>query len=227
MMTRLWLWLRSILFRTRLEREMQEEMAAHLRTATERFEASGLAPEAPAPPHTGSSGTWPPSGRGARRAGGRGSSRCSRISATASGASPHPVLRGHHDRRVRARHRIQRRAVHLHFVAREQPGSGMTRDDSLVRIRGVAGGGDRIGREFSYPEYATTRHKPRCSRRSPRGRPRTWSSAWAAVVPKTLLSGAATFVTANYFQVLGVRPATGTACRRTRPIMAANRRWSR
>ena len=29
-------------------------------------------------------------------------------------------------------------------------------------------------------------------------------------MPKTLLSGAATFVTANYFQVLGVRPATGT-----------------
>ena len=30
------------------------------------------------------------------------------------------------------------------------------------------------------------------------------------MVPKTLLSGAATFVTANYFQVLGVHPAKGS-----------------
>ena len=43
--------------RTRLEREMQEEMAAHLRTATERFEASGLAPEAARAAAHRSSGT--------------------------------------------------------------------------------------------------------------------------------------------------------------------------
>ena len=91
MMTRLWLWLRSILFRTRLERDMQEEMAAHLRTATERFEASGLAPEAArAAAHRefGNVAAIKEEARDAR--GGRGSSRCSRISATASGASHAP-----------------------------------------------------------------------------------------------------------------------------------------
>lgn len=44
-MTRTWLWLRSVLFRARLEREMQEEMAAHLARATERFQAAGLPPD--------------------------------------------------------------------------------------------------------------------------------------------------------------------------------------
>ena len=46
MTTRAWLWLRSILFRARLEREMQEEMSAHLRRSIERFAAAGLSPDA-------------------------------------------------------------------------------------------------------------------------------------------------------------------------------------
>ena len=42
MMIRAWLWVRSILFRARLERDMQEELSSHLHRATERFSASGM-----------------------------------------------------------------------------------------------------------------------------------------------------------------------------------------
>ena len=45
MITRAWLWLRSILFRARLERDMHEEMTAHLRRAAEHLEAKGLSPD--------------------------------------------------------------------------------------------------------------------------------------------------------------------------------------
>ena len=38
-------WIRSLLSRRRLEREMQEEMAAHLARSTERLVARGLSPE--------------------------------------------------------------------------------------------------------------------------------------------------------------------------------------
>src|SRR6188474_1771808 len=40
MMMRGWLWLRSILFRRRLEREMDEEMSTHLGRSVERFQAA-------------------------------------------------------------------------------------------------------------------------------------------------------------------------------------------
>ena len=44
MLTRIRLWLRSLLFRRRLESDMQQEMAAHLDRATERLVARGLSP---------------------------------------------------------------------------------------------------------------------------------------------------------------------------------------
>jgi hypothetical protein len=43
--TRAWLWLRSILVRRRLEREMDEEMSMHLQRSTEQFRAGGFSPE--------------------------------------------------------------------------------------------------------------------------------------------------------------------------------------
>lgn len=45
MLKRLLLALRTVFLRRRLEREMQEEMAAHLRQATVRLRARGLSPE--------------------------------------------------------------------------------------------------------------------------------------------------------------------------------------
>jgi putative ABC transport system permease protein len=41
-MTRLRLWLRALLFRQRLDREMREEMTTHLSRATERLTAEGM-----------------------------------------------------------------------------------------------------------------------------------------------------------------------------------------
>src|SRR5262245_1523317 len=46
MLNRLRLWLRVVFLRGRLEREMQEEMSAHLALATERLLARGLPAEA-------------------------------------------------------------------------------------------------------------------------------------------------------------------------------------
>ena len=43
----------------------------------------------------------------------------------------------------------------------------------------------------------------------------------------TLFSGAATYVTANYFQVLGVHPVRGAGLPGTFPTPGATRRWWR
>ena len=89
------------------------------------------------------------------------------------------------------------------------PVPGIPRQESLVRIRGIdrTQPGRAIGREFSYPEYRDARRSGRCSARRRvdlvryrlRRRP-------GEANPQ---SGAATYVTGNYFQVLGLRPALG------------------
>ena len=90
------------------------------------------------------------------------------------------------------------------------PPAGTTPDDSQVRIRGINRGIGQltIGREFSYPEY-----------REYAAQQKLFSSvaAWTSLdvvldvggAQERLVSGAATYVTANYFQVLGVRPILG------------------
>ena len=144
MMTRLWLWLRSVLFRTRLERDMQEEMAAHLRTATERFEASGLAPEAARAAAHREFGNVAALGRGARRPGrARIESVLAdlrygvrRLSRTPFSAITMIVVFALG---------IGFNAALFIFISSlvNSPVPGMTRDDSLVRIRGRAAGGDQ------------------------------------------------------------------------------------
>lgn len=42
---RCWFWLRSIVGRAKAEREMREEMEAHLTRAAERFVARGMSPD--------------------------------------------------------------------------------------------------------------------------------------------------------------------------------------
>src|SRR5690349_15978803 len=44
-MTRLRMWLRSVFFSSRLEREMREEMQLHLDRTAKRLEGEGLSPE--------------------------------------------------------------------------------------------------------------------------------------------------------------------------------------
>jgi predicted permease len=214
-MTRLWWWLRSVLFRTRLERDMQEEMAAHLRRAAERFEASGLAPEAArAAAHRefGNVAALEEEARDAR--GGRGIESVladlrygvRRLSRTPFSAITMIVVFALG---------IGFNAALFIFVSSlvNSPVPGMTRDDSVVRIRGISRrAGITIGREFSYPEY-----RDYASQTTLFASVAAWTSSDVVIgvggsggAEDTLLSGAATFVTANYFHVLGVPPARGS-----------------
>ena len=90
------------------------------------------------------------------------------------------------------------------------PVPGIPRQESLVRIRGIdrARPGRAIGREFSYPEY-----REYAAQRTLFSAVAAWTSSDVVLEVGTreanLQSGAATYVTGNYFQVLGLRPALG------------------
>ena len=90
------------------------------------------------------------------------------------------------------------------------PVPGIPRDESLVRIRGIdrSRPGRAIGREFSYPEY-----REYAAQRTLFSGVAAWTSSDivfdAGTRQASPQSGAATYVTGNYFQVLGLRPAAG------------------
>jgi len=90
------------------------------------------------------------------------------------------------------------------------PPPGMARQESLVRIRGIdrTRPGQTVGREFSYPEY-----REYASQQTLFSAVAAWTSSDVVFDlgggDESLLSGAATYVTANYFQVLGVSPMMG------------------
>src|SRR5688572_19495695 len=101
------------------------------------------------------------------------------------------------------------------------PVPGIPREESLVRIRGIdrTRPGRAIGREFSYPEY-----QEYAAQRTLFSAVAAWTSSDIVFDPATgdlpaaapggkvganPQSGAATYVTGNYFQVLGLRPALG------------------
>ena len=214
MITRLGLWLRSIVLRARLERDMQEEMAAHLERAAARFERSGLAPDAAraaARREFGNVAAITEEARDAR--GGRGVESVladlrygvRRLSRTPFSAVTMVVVFALG---------IGFNAALFIFISSmvNSPVPGITPDDSVVRIRGIVQrGGIAIGREFSYPEY-----RDYASQTALFASVAAWSSSDVVIgssggaAGETLFSGAASFVTANYFQVLGVRPAAGT-----------------
>jgi hypothetical protein len=154
---RLRLWLRSLFRRRRLERELQEEMSAHLAASTERWLALGLTPEE--------------ARRAARREFGN-------IHAIQEDARAARGWRGIDSViadlwfGIRLFRRSPLSTVTMVAVFAlgigfntaifvfvnslvNGPLPGVSRQDSLVRIRGI----DRrrpgyiIGREFSYPEY--------------------------------------------------------------------------
>jgi predicted permease len=214
-MIRVWLWIRSILFRGRLDRDIQDEVSAHLQHAAERFEASGLSPEAARTAARRAFGNvaairdetrdaW--AGRGLDsiiadlRYGIRGLSRTPFSALTmivifALGIGCNGAL--------------------FLFISSlvNNPVPGMSHDASIVRIRGIERrAGPTIGREFSYPEY-----RDYASQTKLFASVAAWTSSDVVLGVSgrdggqdTLLSGAATYVTANYFQVLGVRPIKGT-----------------
>ena len=214
MITRLGLWLRSIVFRARLERDMREEMAAHLERAAARLERSGLSPDAAraaARREFGNLAAITEEARDAR--GGRGVESVvadlrygvRRLSRTPFSAVTMVVVFALG---------IGFNAALFIFISSvvNSPVPGITPDDSVVRIRGIVQrGGIAIGREFSYPEY-----RDYASQTALFASVAAWSSSDVVIgssggaAGETLFSGAASFVTANYFQVLGVRPAAGT-----------------
>jgi predicted permease len=212
MITRAWLWLRSILFRGRLERDMQEEMSTHLGRATERYQAAGLSPDdarTAAHREFGNVNAIKEEARDAR--GGRGLEsvladvrygvRC--LSRTPLSALTMIVVFALG---------IGFNAALFLFISSlvNSPLPGMSRDDSLVRLRGIERrGGINIGREFSYPEY-----RDYASQQTLFAAVAAWTSSDVVLGvtgsgEEALFSGAATYVTANYFQVLGVQPVRG------------------
>lgn len=212
MLNRMWLWLRSFVLRGRLEREMREEMAEHLDRATERLVERGLSEEAARRQAAREFGNVVWLQEEARHA--RGTMWLDALVA---------------DMRFAVRHSLRRPAVtmtmfvvlvagmtlstllfaYVHSYA-ESPPAGMRVEEDLVRIRGsqsagVHGRGVRTFTEEEFGEY------------------RELGGAFASVAGWTdamvLLDADAgrrgigarvTFVTENYFPVLGVRTVHGT-----------------
>jgi hypothetical protein len=223
MMIRAWLWLRSLLFRARLERDMQEELSSHLQRATDRFSASGLTPadaRHAANREFGNVAAITEEARDAR--GGRGLEsvladvrygvRC--LSRTPLSALTMIVVFALG---------IGCNAALFLFISSivNSPVPGIARADSLVRIRGIERRpGAAIGREFSYPEY-----RDYAAQQSLFASVAAWTSSDAVLGvsggdgagQEALFSGAVTYVTANYFEVLGVRPIVGAGLPRDTP----------
>jgi len=210
-LTRLRLWLRSLVFGRRLEREMREEMAAHLNRTVERFKAQGLGhadARLAARREFGNvdalrddardarGGRWRDSAvadlrYGCRQFARRPFSTITMIAVLALGIGFNSAL------------------FLLVTTLVDSVPPGITPEESLVRVRGGDRSGGRsftIGREFSYPDF-----REYAAQTALVSTVAAWTSADVALDVgrdrEHLHSGAATYVTANYFQVLGVRPA--------------------
>jgi predicted permease len=211
-LTRLRLLLRSLFLRRRLEEEMREELDAHLGRARERLTRRGMDPESArraALREFGNRGYFEEAARDAR--GGRW------LEATLG------------DLRFGLRH-LARTPVStatmivmlalgigcntalyaVLYSITTMPPPGVDRDESLVRIRGSAPTSVTftIGREFPYAEYRAYAAQNDLFRSVA-----AWTSADVVLAPgdqpDELVSGAATYVTAEYFRILGVSPALG------------------
>ena len=222
-MTRAWLWLRSVLFRRRLEREMNEEMSTHLQRSTEQFRTSGLSPEearAAAYRTFGNIAAIKEDARDAR--GGRGIETVAadvRYGVRCLSRTPFTSL----TMIVVYALGIGFNATLFLFISSlvNSPLPGVPHDDSLVRIRGIERRtGVNIGREFSYAEY-----RDYAAQSALFTDVAAWTSSDVVLgVPggeesprEVLFSGAATYVTSNYFTVLGIRPGRGAGLPATFP----------
>lgn len=217
MLNRVRLWIRSVVLRRRIEREMQEEMAQHLERATQRLMARGLSADEAA--------------REARREFGN-VTYLQEEGRLARGTGALDALAA--DARFALRQFARRPGttltmlgvlavglcistlmfsfVHLFAV---QPPAGVARADDLVRIRGSQEGraSGRVARRFSEDEFIEYRKLT-----GPFATVAGWSSAMAALdagddAERRGLDAMVTFVTDDYFPVLGVRPALGAGLR--------------
>lgn len=215
MMSRLWLLFRSIFLRTGLEREMEEEMALHLQRTVERLQASGLsADDARAAAHREFGNLDVIKEEARDEWGGRTLESVVadfRYGARCLSRTPFSAL----TMIVVFALGIGCNAALFLFISSlvNSPVPGMSHDGSLVRIRGIERRpGSNIGREFSYPEY-----RDYASQTTLFASVAAWTSADVVLgttavgaTQETLISGAATYVTANYFDVLGIRPIRGS-----------------
>ena len=215
MIMRAWLWLRSVLFRARLEREMDEEISTHLGRATERFQSSGLSRDEARMAAYREFGNLAAIREAARDArGGRAIESVSadlRCAVRCLSRTPFSAL----SMIVVFALGIGVNATLFLFISSlvNSPLPGMSRDDSLVRIRGIERRtGRSIGREFSYPEF-----RDYASQKTLFASVAAWTSSDVVLGiiasgdggEDRLFSGAATYVTANYFKVLSVEPVRG------------------
>lgn len=209
MITRVRLWFRAVFLRRRLEREMQKEMAGHIEQSIERLIARGLSPEAARREALREFGNVPyiqEEGRIAR------------------GTNGLDTLAG--DLRFALRHFLRHPLSTLTMVAvlsigiainvvlftivhsvTDRPPSGVEASDDLVRIRGSQlKDGSRVERAFTLDEVEAYA-----------GLERQLASV-AAWTSQPVTAGGpgvdeftvtATFVTDEYFHLLGVQPLRG------------------
>jgi predicted permease len=212
MLNRLRLMARALL-RRRLDREMREEMDAHLARATDRLIERGLTSETARAAARREFGNVPFLQEQARDArGGRWLESLVadvRFAARHFGRTPVSTLTI-----------IVLLALGIGFNSAlftvvyslvNMPSPGITPEESLVRIRGLdhtGGPGRTLGRDFSLPEY----HEY-AARRDLFGAVAAWTSSDVVLAVgdgrENLHSAAATYVTPNYFHVLQVRPIAG------------------
>ena len=213
MLNRVRLWIRSVVLRRSLERDMQHEMAEHLAQSTERLVARGLTPEE------------------ARRQAVREFGNVTYLqeqARDARGTGWLDALLG--DSRFALRHFARTPAMtvtmfvvlavgmsistllfsYVHSYA-VQPPTGIPLQPNLVRIRGsqTAGLDGRSFRTFSEEEFLAYR-----ALTEPFSAVAGWTDAVVAVTTsddaeRSRLESRATFVTTNYFSVLGVNPMVG------------------
>ena len=204
---------RAVFLRRRLDDEMRQEMAGHLAQATERLKSRGLPAEEArrlARREFGNVDVLQEQGRDAR--GGRWLETLLadvRFGFRHFARTPGPTVIiivllalgiGFNS------------ALFTFFYSFTQlPPPGITRAESLVRIRGLDrnGGPERTrGREFAYPEYLDY-----AAQTDLFSAVTAWTSSDVVLAkgdrPEDLQSGAATYATTNYFPVLGVRPMLG------------------
>jgi predicted permease len=207
------LWARSIVLRRRLEREMQAEMAEHLRQSAARLEARGL------------------SAADARRAARREFGNVAYLqeeARDARGAGWLDALAA--DARFALRHFARKPGTTLTmllvlvaglsistllfsyvYAYALQPPPGVTLEDDLVRIRGTrdAGAAGRLYRTFTEEELLEYRKLTGVFASVAGWTDAATSLALAGDAERRGLESRVTFVTENYFSVLGVRPALG------------------
>lgn len=217
MLRRLSLWLRACLQRRRVDRDLDDELAFHLEREVAELVASGVEPQAArtrAAVKFGPLATVTDKCRdawGVRLSDALTRHTSADIRSAGRQLSRHPIAAL--TIVVVLALGIGFTAAIFVFVSSLKSGRpvGVPRDPAVVRIRGLnmdRGAGRTGGREFSLQEYELY------------GRQSTtfadvaaWTSVDAVLDvggdPPNLQSGAATFVTSDYFTVLGVRLAAG------------------